>query len=70
MYSPEIALLIVNTYKYHVRRLHSKLLVFNCNGNVKLECLMLIIPRVHNKRREREYLTSMILPDALRKVMT
>ena len=43
MYSPEITLLIVNTYKYHVRRLQSKLLVFNCNGNVRLECLMLII---------------------------
>ena len=26
--------------------------------------------RVHNKRREREYPTSMILPNALRKVMT
>ena len=27
-------------------------------------------PRVHNKRREREYPTSIILPNALRKVMT
>ena len=30
----------------------------------------LLVARIHNKRREREYPTSMILPNALRKVMT
>ena len=29
-----------------------------------------VTPRVHNKRREGEYPTSIVLPNALRKVMT
>ena len=39
-------------------------------GKQQREDPELLEPRVHNKRREGEYLTSMIWPNTLHKVMT